>query len=138
MTLDDDSLLSAYLDGQLSPDQQQLVESASVSDPHVAETLRNLTLVRDLLAGLSREAAVDVTAPVLARIHRQLRLRTVLAAALHPALASSRRARVAGVLGMAALLLIAITVPILMRHLPAPQGTAGSPHPATAARAGSP
>ena len=55
-------------------------------------------------------------APVLERIRRRLRMRAVLAMALHPALTPPRRARVAGVLGIAAGLLIAITIAFLMRH----------------------
>src|SRR5205823_13407739 len=135
MTLDDDSLLSAYLDGQLSPDQQQLVESALVSDPQAAETLRNLTILRDLLAGLTRDGSVDVIAPVLDRIRKRLRRRAVLAASRHLALSTPRWARAAGVLGIAAGLLIALMIPwVLPRHLPAPQGAAGSPQSALAAR----
>ena len=42
MTLDDDSILSAYLDGQLGPEQQQAVESALFADPQLAKELRGL------------------------------------------------------------------------------------------------
>ena len=84
MTIDDDSLLSAYMDGQLGPDQQLVVESALVSDPQLGEELRSLTAVRDLLAGLPRPAAVDVTARVRARIPGKSRLQRILASGARP------------------------------------------------------
>ena len=71
MTLDDDSILSAYLDGQLGPEQQQAVESALFADPRLAEELRGLAALRDLLAGLPREAPADVTSRVMRRVRRR-------------------------------------------------------------------
>ncbi len=71
MTLDDDSILSAYLDGQLGPEQQQAVESALFADPQLAEELRGLAFLRDLMAGLSREASPDVTSRVMRRVRRR-------------------------------------------------------------------
>ncbi len=68
MTSDDESFLSAYMDGQLGADEQQWVESALVSNPRLAEQLRSLTSLRDLVAGLSRDAPVDVAPRVMARI----------------------------------------------------------------------
>ena len=108
MTLDDDSLLSAYMDGQLGPDQQQAVESALVSDPQLAEQFRHLTTVRELLAGLSRDAPVDVTVPVMNRIRMRQRLRAILAAAFPPAGATPQWTRAAGWIGIAATILIAL------------------------------
>ena len=54
MILDDETLLSAYLDGRLSPKERQAVESALLGDSRLAEELRGLTALRDLLAGLPR------------------------------------------------------------------------------------
>ena len=71
MTLDDDSILSAYLDGQLGPEQQQAVESALFADPQLAEELRGLAFLRDLMAGLPREASPDVTSRVMRRVRRR-------------------------------------------------------------------
>ena len=51
MSSGDDTFLSAYLDGQLDSDQQQLVESALVASPKLAENLRGLAAVRELVAG---------------------------------------------------------------------------------------
>jgi hypothetical protein len=71
MTLDDDSILSAYLDGQLGPEEQQAVESALLDDPPLAEELRSLAGLRDLLAGLPRESPADLTSRVMRRIRRR-------------------------------------------------------------------
>jgi hypothetical protein len=54
MTLHDESLLTAYLDGELAPDERALVESALLSDPELAEQFRQLTAVHELVAGLPR------------------------------------------------------------------------------------
>ncbi len=63
MTLDDESILSAYLDGQLGPEEQQAVESAVCADPRLAEELRSLAALRDLVAGLPREAPIGPDRP---------------------------------------------------------------------------
>ena len=68
MYTDQDSLLSAYLDGQVDPDQRRRAEAAVASDPAAAEALRSLSGVRDLVAGLSRPRARDVSVDVLNRI----------------------------------------------------------------------
>jgi hypothetical protein len=67
----DESFLSAYLDDQLDPDEQQRVEAALASDPRLAEELRSLSGLRDVMAGLSREASVDVAPQVMDRISRR-------------------------------------------------------------------
>ena len=79
MTIDDESFLSAYMDGQLSLDQQQAVESALIADPQLGEELRRLTLVRDLVAGLSRDVPVEVSSRVRRRVRGRSRLRRILA-----------------------------------------------------------
>jgi hypothetical protein len=68
MTNDDESFLSAYMDGQLDPEQQQRVEAAVAASPHVAEKLRGLGLVRDMVAGLPHDHWVDVSAKVVQEI----------------------------------------------------------------------
>ena len=78
MRCDDDSFLSAYLDGQLNPDQQQLVESMLVARPQFADKLRDLAAVRDIVVGLDREARVDVVNDVMERIRRRARPRLPL------------------------------------------------------------
>ena len=79
MRCDDDSFLSAYMDGQLNPDQQQLVESMLVARPQFADKLRDLTAVRDIVVGLNRDARVDVANDVMERIRRRARPRLPLA-----------------------------------------------------------
>jgi hypothetical protein len=71
MTLDDDSILSAYLDGELGLEQQQAVESAACADPQLAEELRSLAALRELVAGLPAEASPDVADRVMRRIRRR-------------------------------------------------------------------
>jgi hypothetical protein len=79
MRCDDDSFLSAYMDGQLNSDQQQLVESMLVARPHFADKLRDLTAVRDIVVGLDRDARVDVANDVMKRIRSRARPRLPLA-----------------------------------------------------------
>lgn len=105
MTLDDNSILSAYLDGELGPEQQQAVESALVADPQLAEEVRAIAVLRDLVSGLPREAPPDVTARVMRRIRRRALLGTARGAvAWAPLRASSLAAVAAGVLVAVALL----------------------------------
>src|SRR5262249_14192826 len=69
MNVDEETFLTAFLDGTLDPELQHRVASARASDPALAEHVRGLTAVHDLVAGLSRPAlAADVSAAVLARI----------------------------------------------------------------------
>ncbi len=69
MMIDDESLLSAYLDGELDPASRLEVESASLTDPRLAEELHELAGVRDVLAGLSRPGTPrDLALGVCARI----------------------------------------------------------------------
>ncbi len=69
MSTDHESLLSAYLDGQLVPDQKHSAEAALASDPAAVEELRSLAGVRDLIAGLSRPAAPDLAPEVMRRLN---------------------------------------------------------------------
>ncbi len=69
MTLDDESALSAYLDGELSPEETRVVDRASASDPAIAARLVALATTSEAVAGLSRCAApCGLASTVLARI----------------------------------------------------------------------
>jgi len=71
MNLDDESLLSAYLDGELDARRRVEVEAALHADPHLTRRLGDLTATRDLVAGLCRPAApADLAASILARLPR--------------------------------------------------------------------
>ena len=103
MTLDDESILSAYLDGQLGPEDQQAVEAALLEDPRLADELRGLAVLRDLLAGGPRETPVDLTSRVMRRVRRRALFRTARGiVAWGPARAAAIAAVAAGVLMMLA------------------------------------
>jgi hypothetical protein len=68
MLPDDESLLSAYLDGELGREEHEAVESSLSADPGLTETLSGLVGVRDLLADLSRPVAGDASSEVMRRI----------------------------------------------------------------------
>ena len=68
MTSDDDSFLTAYMDGQLDGDQQRRVEANLIANPQLAEQLRGLTVLRDLVAGLAHDATVNVVPEVMEQI----------------------------------------------------------------------
>jgi hypothetical protein len=72
MTLKDESLLTAYLDGELEPDQRSSVESALLDDPELARRLRQLSEVHELIAGLPRPIlTVDLTGEIDRRLGRR-------------------------------------------------------------------
>lgn len=77
MSPDDETFLSAFLDGQLDPELHQDVESELSSNPRLAAELRSLAAVRDLLAGLSHPSPRDSRPPVMSRIRSR-------SARLHP------------------------------------------------------
>ena len=69
MTLKDESLLTAYLDGELEPDERVSIESALLVDPELARRLRQLSEVHELIAGLPRPVLlVDLTEEIESRI----------------------------------------------------------------------
>lgn len=72
MSFDDETLLSAYLDGELDPARRRKVERALKSSPALAGRLRDLAGVRDALRGLSAPAVPEDLAP---RIVSELRVR---------------------------------------------------------------
>lgn len=115
MNHDDESFLSAFIDGELGPDQQQRLESAIVSNPHLAERLRGLTQVRDLVAGLPHDGSIDVTESVMRRIRSRGRQH-----GLFPTLEGWRRGSrrilpLAGLAAGAASLMVAASLAILMQ-----------------------
>jgi|GEM_PF-1361459 len=65
MKTEDEVFLSAYLDGELDLDQRSAVESALLSNPALAERLRELTAVRDLVASLPRPSLQEDLSPVV-------------------------------------------------------------------------
>ncbi|WP_254053372.1 anti-sigma factor family protein [Singulisphaera sp. GP187] len=72
MKTEDEIFLSAYLDGELDPEQRSSVESALLANPALAERLRQLTVVRDLVANLPRLALhEDLASAIVARTRSQ-------------------------------------------------------------------
>ena len=126
MSSDDDTFLSAYMDGQLDSDQQHLVDSALVSSPELADRLRALTVVRDLVFGLPREAGVDVTPMVMSRIRLRRRSRSLFSPSRPWNSQARRAAAVAGILTLAAglMLVVALTTYSRSRGHRAPTASA--------------
>ena len=113
MNDDDESFLSAFLDGELNAGHE-VIESALVANPHLAEKLRALSLVRDLVAGLPHDGSIDVTARVMQQIHARSRR------GLLPTLDGWRRGSrrilpLAGLAASAASLMVAASLAILMQ-----------------------
>jgi anti-sigma factor RsiW len=111
----DDTFLSAYMDGQLGSNQQQAVESALVASPELAENLRVLAAVRELVAGLPRDACADVSPEVMRRIRGLNRSRSPLSPWRAWVAPTGRIARVAGIFALAAGILLIVTVFISLR-----------------------
>ena len=98
MNLDQNDVLTAYLDDELEPEPRLRVNSALVSDPAFSEALHDLTAVRDLVSELVETAdAVDVSGIVLEAIrrHREARLRAASWAKRGAALVSAAASLVA-------------------------------------------
>jgi hypothetical protein len=110
MRSDDDSFLSAYMDGQLNRDQQQLVESMLVARPQFADKLRDLGAVRDIVVSLNRDARVDVANDVMERIRRRTRPRLPLANFRPWSSRTRRLAASAGMFAAVAGLVIAVSL----------------------------
>lgn len=101
MKLEDEIYLSAYLDGELDPEQRSSVESALLANPALAERLRQLTVVRDLVANLPRLTLhEDLSAAIVARAEARM---------LESRVSRFRRVPLARI-GMAAAALAALTI----------------------------
>ncbi len=102
------------MDGHLDPERQQRVESALAASPQLAETMRGLVLVRDMVAGLPRDGSVDVRARVMQQIRaRQQRgFLPTLEGWRH---GSRRILPLAGLAVTAASLMVAASLAILMQ-----------------------
>jgi anti-sigma factor RsiW len=71
MNVDDETVLSAYLDGELDADQRARVDAALLAYPALADQLRELAAVRDLVVHLPRVAPErDLSDSVVAAIAR--------------------------------------------------------------------
>ncbi len=121
MILEDESILSAYLDGRLGPEERHAVESALLENSRLADDLRGLAAVRDLLAGLPREAPRNLAGRVL----RQIRRRAMLGVA-RGALARGP-VRAAAIVTVAAGLMVSLMMPWMLprpdhRGAPEPKG----------------
>jgi len=107
MNLEDESFLSAYLDGELDPADRLAVEWAVESSPALAEQLRELGQARAAVVHLPRARAPRDLAPAVVGRLVAARRRAQLGRLVRPgkfALAG------AGVLGMAACLFLALIV----------------------------
>jgi hypothetical protein len=105
MNLDDESLLSAYLDDELDPADRLAVEWSVESSPPLAEQLRSLATARDAVTGLGRPALpVDLAPAITARLAADRR-RARLQALARPGRVALA---VAGLSAMAASLLFAL------------------------------
>lgn len=125
MSNEDDTFLSAYLDGELDLDQQQQVDSVLVSSPELAERLRGLSVVRDLVAGLHREAAGDVVPAVMHRIRLRTRSRPLFTSWRPRGARIRQAAAAAGILTVAAGVVLVVNLAIHGRpqvHRVAPRG----------------
>jgi hypothetical protein len=127
MSSDDDTILSAYMDGLLDAAQQQRVESALVASPRLSENLRALSAVRDLVAGLPRDAGVDVSPEVMRRIRSLGRSPSRLGQSRSGAVWARRIAVGAGSVAVAAAILLMVMV---LFSVPGNHGAATASHKA--------
>ena len=110
MSRDEETYLSAYMDGQLDSDQQQLVESALVASPELAENLRALATVRELVAGLHRDTCADISPAVMRRIRGLSRSRSALLSYRPEGARARQVTAVVGTLTVAAAIMLIVTV----------------------------
>ena len=69
----DESLLTAYLDGELDPQGRRRLESLLAADLRLVASLRDLQAVRDRISELSRPVPPDLTPEVMRRLRIQTR-----------------------------------------------------------------
>lgn len=132
MNRDDDTFLSAYLDGELDLAERTAVEAALLSDRRLAERLRELAAVRSLIAGLPRPAAPrDLSGEIARRIGSRRPNQFTLVGTRD---LSRARVRAAG-LATAATVLLTLTVGVLSYRSRPPEQqrfveTVAAPHSA--------
>ena len=139
MSNDDDTFLSAYLDGELDLDQQQQADSVLVSSPELSERLRGLSVVRELVAGLHREAGGDVVPAVMHRIRLRTRSRSLFTLWRPRGARTRQAAAAAGMLAAAAGVVLVVNLAILVRpqvHRIAPAADATLDNVITDAKSG--
>lgn len=126
MNLDDETRLSAYLDGELEPGERLEVEAALLSDPALAGRLRALERVCELVGGLPHPAApFDLAGELTARLRARRRRRPAAWLRAHPWRAGAFATAAAAVLGV-------LLIPTTGGR---PARPAARPAPATVARA---
>jgi anti-sigma factor RsiW len=113
MSADENTILSAYMDDELDADQRRLIESAVAADAGLAEELRALAVVHDLVAGLPREAPVEICAPVMQRILARQNGEEKATAPVSPGWRPRVVLSLVGWLSAAAALLIATTIALV-------------------------
>ena len=79
MSQHDDSILSAYLDGELDAERHRAVESSLEACPERLATLHDLHSIQELVAELSRPRSPDLSAAIMSRVQGQARRRRVFA-----------------------------------------------------------
>jgi hypothetical protein len=123
MNLDDESLLSAFLDGELEPAQQLRIEAVLLEDPRLAERIQELAAVRMVVGSLPRPTVeVDLAPAVCARIETSPGFR--IRRALRSSPVRSRLLTAGVVLATAAALLVAVAPSFTPRPAPDPRATA--------------
>ena len=115
MINDDESFLSAYIDGQLDPVQHQRVESVIGASPQLAERVRGLGLVRDMVAGLPHDGWADVSARVVQEIQARRRQKGILPTLERWRNGSRRIIPLAGLATTAAALMIAASLALQLQ-----------------------
>lgn len=113
MNVDDESFLSAYLDGELDAHELQAVESALMSDPALSARLHSLSSVHELLAGLPRPSSShDLSGEIVQRIGGRRPAHFTL---IGGRVLSRTRVRAAG-LATAATVLFTLSLAVLSEH----------------------
>jgi hypothetical protein len=127
MNSDDESILSAYLDGELDRDQHERVDSALDSDPRAAEEVRSLAIVRDWVGSLSHENSVDVSREVMKRVRAAAALRRRPALAATEAVGAQRVSAWARYAAVAAAVVVAALLGLFRLRPVGREAVAGRP-----------
>lgn len=103
------------MDGQLDPAQQQRMEAVVAASPHLAEKLRGLSLVRDIVAGLPHDGCVDVSSRVVQQIQARSAERGFMPTLKRWRSGSRRILPLAGLAATAAVLMMAASLALLLQ-----------------------